>query len=129
MTLGAMEGTGLTFVEGDKTTAVTADKYFTKISLADETICCVQVFFNEDGTHTGAGTLYIQGTNEPNPTDNAAATTEWDTLDVVFNRAVTSGIGMASANMAFLGWRWIRVFYDFTSGSGSMRVLTVVKTK
>lgn len=131
MPLGHLgEGTGMTFKEGDKTTAVTADKYFKKISMADETIAAIQVMFNEDATHTLVGTLYVQGSNLPNPTDEAAGANEWKTLDVSFDTLVTSGAnGMSSINLSAVGWRWLRVFFDFTSGSGSMAVYTYVKTK
>jgi hypothetical protein len=115
--------------QGDNTTQVTADKYFGRIEMPPAaTVVSVQVNFNHDAaTHTGVGVLYIQGSNHETPTDAAAGTNEWETLDVVFTRAVTSGAGQATCNMAYFGYRWIRTFYDFTSGSGAVEVRTMIK--
>lgn len=130
MPLGSIgQGPGYTHFEGDKTTDVSADKYFSKISMYGSTVCSIQVRFNDGGTATAAGVLYVQGSNENNPTDLAAGSNEWETLDVAFNRAVTAGAGMASINLSNVGWRWLRVFYDRTSGSGPLQVATVIKVQ
>ena len=117
-------GNGYTMQEGDRTTGIAATKYFSKIAVPKAGILAIQVNFNEDATATAVGVMTIQGSNFPEPTDQAAGTREWDTLDVAFNRAVTAGAGLCSVNLALLGWRWIRVVYTRTSGTGSLFVQT-----
>lgn len=109
--------------QGDNTTQVTADKYFGRVLVDRCTVAAIQVNFNRDAaTHTGVGTLYVQGSVHDAPTDGAAGTNEWETLDVVFPRNVTSGAGHAAVSLSAVGYRWLRVFYDFASGSGSVEV-------
>ena len=125
MSLGhPSEGNGYTMPDGDRTTGIAATTYFKTIPVPKTGMIAIQVNFNEDATATAAGTLTIQGSNFPSPTAEAAGTREWDTLDVAFNRAVTAGAGLASINLSFLGWRWIRVVYTRTSGTGSFYVQT-----
>lgn len=114
--------------QGDNVTQVAADKYFGRVSMRAAAIASIQVNFNRDAaTHTGVGTFYVQGSNHEDPTDGAAGTNEWETLDVVFARGATSGAGLAALSLSDVGYLWIRVFYDWTSGSGSVETHICVK--
>lgn len=128
-------GAGHTFKEGldadgKLIAAISATKYFKKISLANEKLCAIQINYNEDATATLAGTFTVQGSNFDNPTDEAAGTREWLTLDVVFSASsvIAAGAGMIGVSMDFVGWRWIRVVFTRTGGTGSVVVRTVQKT-
>lgn len=128
-------GCGHTMVEGLDTNgqpiaAIAATKYFKKISLANEHICSIQINSNEDATATLAGTFTVQGSNFDNPTDEAAGTREWVTLDVVFSATsvLAAGATVMGVSMSFVGWRWVRVAFTRTGGTGTVIVRTVQKT-
>lgn len=128
-------GAGHTFKEGfDADTgvpaAISATTYFKKIALANEKLCAIQINYNEDSTATLAGTFKVQGSNFDNPTDQAAGTREWLDLDVVFSASsvIVAGAGMIGVSMDFIGWRWIRVVFTRTGGTGSVGIRTVQKT-
>lgn len=126
-------GTGHTHLEGvddnGKPSAnLTATKYFKRIACGHETIVSIQLNWNEDATHTLAGTLKVQGSNHAEPPESVAGSHfEWVDLDVVFPVQVTSGEGGTGVSMAFIGWRWIRLVFTFSSGSGTLIVRTVIK--
>lgn len=116
-------GTGHTMKQEEL--AVAADKYFKKIAMSTETLACIQINWSAATT----GTMYVQGSNYDNPTDEAAgATDEWQNLDVVPNKQPVGGTERGCFfNIAYQGFRWIRVFYDFTSGTADITTRTVTK--
>ena len=117
-------GQGILHYQGDTTTQVVADKYFGRVALNYASICSIQVNFNPG---TAAGALFVQGSNHEDPSDLVAGLNEWETLDVVFPRAVISGAGQAAISLSHVGFRWIRIFFDHTGGSGVMEVCYFVK--
>lgn len=122
--LGAM-GLGTGHTHNEETAAnVTADVYMSKIAMGTERLCSIQCQWDANLT----AVLKVQASNLPNPTDGAAGTNEWDTLDVVFtvNPAGTAGTG--SVSLDAVGYKWLRVFVDYTSGTGGkVRTYIVIK--
>lgn len=86
----------------------------TLINLGHRTHLCLQF---ESASATHVGTLYIQG--------RLAGATDWHTLH---SYSVTSGAALSELlDINNLGAEEIRIFWDFTSGVGSLNVWWVSK--
>ena len=86
----------------------------------------VQIIF----TGSPTGTFYIQGSNVANSGGlirNGPGASDWVTVPVVDATGVidldaSGSAGQYLANLFNLGFAYLRVIYDFTSGSGSVDV-------
>lgn len=86
----------------------------------------VQIIF----TGTPTGTFYIQGSNVANSgglIGNGPGTNDWVTVPVVDETGVVTlsasgAAGQYLANLFNLGFAYLRVIYDFTSGTGDVDV-------
>lgn len=74
---------------------------------------------------SASGTLKIQVSNDM--VDLASQVTHW--TDYTGSDETVSGAGDVLWNMSFVGYRWVRMVYTRTSGSGSLNATFVGKGK
>lgn len=95
--------------------AMTADRTSEVVDLSNHIIACVDCRWG--GGSAPRGTIYVQVSN-----DN----TNWVTFvsaGTTYSYAISSGdSGNYSPNLGLIAYKYMRVFYDYTSGTGTLDV-------
>lgn len=95
-------------------TALTADRTTTAEWLGH--IMAYSITVVVSGGTAPTGTFYVQASNDD--TERAADVSNWVSLEDIEIAITDNGTYMWNIDGA--GYKWVRVFYDFTSGTGTV---------
>src|SRR5512134_2676758 len=102
----------------------TADAVSARCSIQN----CSKFSFHVIWAGTQAGTLYIQESNLDDPS-SAVSSTDWVTSTVTFPANPAGSASSTFQDFFEGGSQWVRVLYDYTSGSGRVQVFFMPKTE
>jgi hypothetical protein len=89
--------------------------------------CSWSTEWNFDGTHTLAGTITIEASNDPRamPTHPDTANADWDDITALLSpgpTAITSGAGDSTLIINNTRFEFIRLVFTKSSGTGGLRI-------
>lgn len=97
-------------------TALTADRTTTAHWLGH--IMAYSITAVVSGGTAPTGTFYVQASNDDYPPEKASSVGNWVSLEDIEVAITDNGTFMWNVDGA--GYKWVRLFYDFTSGTGTV---------